>query len=624
MRDVLKLWSLELRRGRSMLIIASAAIALVGLIYFSGSLFKSGQIALRYLASLALIVTGWFVSSDVVRRDFRKKNIDFYLSLPIPDWKLYLAKYSASVMVFAFFASLPLAMLVTDSFAHNRNVEASVLLLTITALFLLLIQTMIFVWTVALRGEGCVLFSMTMTPLALLLLWPGLTWFYYPDNRHDQLDPFGLCVYVLGWTLFFIIGGLRLWIIGICRGRSLLKPGLFYFFVLAGTSLALWSVFQAIDITDYLVTLRKFEHTPGVEIVKGSFRVPEAIMKFNAQRSQRTEDLLALDFTKESSIPPEAYPAYCRQLGEFREALFSAYERELSRDGSPGLIPILSLLEKYPRETIPLLATYQWREDFRHPVPESRDFWFRGDRVSIMRFYRPVPGLTDFLKTLPRNNSGLLRVVAAPRDGLVMASDGTSYSGARPDPFFPSDDSLRNFLPGADREGWSRLGAVIEWVLKRNFSDRPFLGSELRKATDTMKLRMAAIAAERKLNIAVRPAEIPDHIRNFLLNRPQRSLTAQTRSIINHCLNLPYLRLREYLKTSGELPDDPAIVLTPEEKGRIELRYCVGTHRKHRSADKSESGRIFLHTNFTGLPEEQHLCLELPPAKNKRGEARHE
>lgn len=619
MRDLLKLWTLELRRGRWMLASALAAIALTALFCFGGILSYQTRNALGFIASFALLFIGGFVSSDVVARDFKDKTINFYLALPIPDWKLYLAKYLASFFVFAVFAALPLTLLV--AFNHRTFADTLLEVAAWIAALLLLLHAMTFVWTIMLRGDKALLFAMVLTPLALLLLWPGMIWIYDIGAIND-INRNSLTAGWLAWTLFFLIGGRLLWRTGVVRGRPLLKPGLLFFLALVGTSLASWALFHTIDITEYLATLRKFEHTPGIEIVRGPIDVSEAIMTFDEKKSGGSDALLTLDFDRKVTIPAEAYPAYYRKQNDLFEAIAKAIRNEAKLDNRTKLVALLRLQEKYPAETIPLLSSYIRRGRRGEKSPMLMEIWTLSGTANL-RTVPPSPELLNFYRALPRCTGQPIRVVADPDEQVAFSSDGTSWFGKNPERRWYCE-SLRNCLPGAATHGWSRFAAVLDWVLRHDFTFPPFAGFKLQKATDTMKLWMAALAAEHELNCAVPPEKIPDHIRNFLLTHPQELTTQRIRRIITTCQCLPYLRLREWQIRHGKLPDEPAVVLAPEEKGRLELRYCTGLGKKHQPIAKPGNEKLFLHISFTGLPDRQHLCLELPAENNQRGKANHE
>ncbi|MGE4563687.1 MAG: ABC transporter permease [Victivallaceae bacterium] len=618
MRDLLTLWSLELRRGRGMLVITLAVITVVSLICFSGIFSAQVRNATGLIAFFALLFVGCFVSSDVVARDFKDKTINFYLALPIPNWKLYLGKYLASLFVFTVFAALPITLLM-DS--YNKIINSTKLdFIAGIAAFLLLLHAMTFVWTIMLRGDKVLLFAMILTPLALLLFLPGMIWIY-DIGTFNVISRNSLTAGWLVWTLFFLIGGWFLWRIGVVRGRPLLKPGLLFLLALTGASLASWAVFQAIDITGYIVTLRKFEHTPGIEIVRGPLNVPEAIMTFDAKKSGG-DALITLDFDKKMTIPAEAYPVYYRKQKELCEAIAEAIRSEAKLDNRTKLVALLRLQEKFPAETIPMRSGYLRRGDHRHSIPMPVEL-SASPIIANLQAIPPSPELIDFYRALPRYNTQPIRVAAHPDAQRTFVTDGTSYPGKNPNPGRSYDGSLRNFLPGASMHGWNRFAAVFGWVIRHNFAFPPFAGSELQKATATMKVWMAALAAEHELNCAVPPEKIPEHIRNFQLSHPRELTTKRIMRIIATCQSLPYLRLREWQIREGKLPDDPGIVLTPEEKGYLELHYCAGFGSKHQPIDKPKDQKVFLHISFTGLPDRQHLCLELPIEK-KRGEASHE
>ncbi len=360
MKDFLTIWRLELRRQRLNLGIAFLMIVVLGVLAFGGIFPHAWKDNLAGTFLLTVPLGGLFLSLDVFTRDFQQGTSPFFFSLPVKPWKVYLAKYLFSAFLFlfilvisiimtAFFTSLgtlPWVVGWIDRLFDDRII-AVFQAMTAFAVILLYFHASIIMCCIAFRGTVGIAASFFLIPAVTFLLLPSFVWFSrdYPVTLYECVPL--ILVYVL---ILVFIGGIN-WCRGIGRGRSMWILALKSLGVLFAASVLSFGLFYGIQITEYMITLSRFENTPGIDIPMEKLSVIRSIWEGKAPKS--VDDVLDADLKTTVEIPVADYGKYADRLQRFFLESNDFLTHEISLKHYDRALRLLDVYESIPESVIP-------------------------------------------------------------------------------------------------------------------------------------------------------------------------------------------------------------------------------------------------------------------------------
>ncbi|MGE4563686.1 MAG: ABC transporter permease [Victivallaceae bacterium] len=581
MNEIWKIWALDFRRQRAVFLVIIPLAIVLELVVFYGGLTQTPREILMLAIVVLLPIAGYLVSADVWARDFRERTVDFYLALPVADGRVFFARYLSSFAVFALFIWLPLLLIaeyeasesgqlvishlcgkvfhLTNS--HRGRFFTPSLLVPVLAL-LLLIHTMQINWTLGLRGDKGLQAGFLLTPLALLALWPATVWLYTPELWTVAITNRAAVSFPLIASAFFLLGGFWLWTRGVGRGGRTGWMLVKLWSGLIALSLGAWVLFYAIEIPSYLVTLKRFEHTPGIDIVRGPQRVPEVIQNFRHGLKLKPEELAAADFSKSVEITAAAYPEYLQKRIFSSLRLKKAIDDSLLNHQYELAAKLIGRYREMPDLRLPQLSI-AYREINNRQNIGANPMTKSNFNLSSLKF--PLdPDALPFYRAMERI---LMRKAAPPEIKIIRLHE--------PENPITELDLAAN-LPGLDANGWKRIADVLAWVCKRDWGQAPFRGAMLRSATATMKHWIALSEYFRQL--ATRPPEKLPVAFAAQQENPVFSLWPQDdpvfASMRDHFFLLPYVRLQQYALEHGMFPESPGEMIKPGTPDPFQLEYC--------------------------------------------------
>ncbi len=589
MNEIGKIWGLDFRRQRAVLLVMIPLAVMLALIVFYGGLAQTPREILTLAIVVLLPIAGYLVSADVWARDFRERTVDFYLALPVADGKVFFARYLSSLAVFALFIWLPLLLIVDYGASEGGQPVIDVCrkafhlstpgwgrvpnpgLCGPGLALLLLIHAMQLNWTLGLRGDKGLQAGFLLTPLALLALWPATVWIYSPELYTVVITNRAAVSFLLIATVGFLLGGWWLWTRGVGRGG---RAGWMLVKLWGGLivlSVGAWVLFYAIEIPSYLVTLNRFEHTPGIDIVRGPQRVPEVIQKYRPGQKLKPEELAAADFSKSVEIPVAAYRQYKSKLLFFQVTLKKAIENSLTDRHYELAATLIKRFREMPDLRVPQLSSTCYMPG--NDMPERS--CINADpimRSTFILYILKFPAESDALPFYRAMEQILAQKAVLPKIKIVL-SDKPEH------PF--EEFYLAANLPGIETNGWKRIVEVLAWVC--DWRQTPIRGAKLRRATMTMThwiavseyFRQLATLPPEKLAIAFASQQKNPA---FVLQRWDDPVFE---SIRDHYFLLPYCRIQQYAIERGAFPKSPQQMLEPGEPEIFRLYYCMGTVNKH-------------------------------------------
>lgn len=625
MNEIWKIWALDFRRQRAVFLVMIPLAIVLELIVFYGGLAQTPCEILMLAIVVLLPIAGYLVSADVWARDFRERTIDFYLALPVVDGRVFLARYLSSLAVFALFIWLPLLLIADYQASESGQVVITHLCDKVFHLtnshsgrffnpglfgpafaLLLLIHAMQINWTLGLRGDKGLQTGFLLTPLALLALWPATVWIYSPEFWKVAITNRAAVAFMLITTAVFLLGGFWLWTRGVSRGGRTGWMLIKLWGGLALLSLGAWVVFYAIEIPSYLVTLKRFEQTPGIDIVRGPQQVPEAIENFYLKPKMKPEELAAADFSKTVEIPAAAYPEYLQKLIFTSLRLKKAIDDSLLNHRYELAAELIGRYREIPDLRLPQLSiAYREINNCQticaNPMTKSKLNLFT-------QTFPLAPDALPFYRAMER----ILMSKAAPPQIKIIRLD---------EPENPNTElDLAANLPGLDANGWERVADVLTWVCKRDWSQAPFRGAKLRSATATMRHWIALSEYFRQL-ATLPPEKLPLAFAAQKEN-PVFTLWLQDdpvfESIRDHYFLLPYCRIQQYAIEHGSFPKLPQQMLEPGEPEIFRLYYCTGSVNKHQLHTTLPQGHAPLRLHAQGQISSHCLPLVNPDAKGNK------
>ncbi|OQA88646.1 MAG: ABC-2 family transporter protein [Lentisphaerae bacterium ADurb.Bin242] len=653
--DFLKIGRFELRRQQMNLCIALPAILVfAGLVYggFFPYTWKDN------LAGIFLIVVPLgvlFLSLDVFTRDFQQGTAPILFTLPVKQWKVYLAKYLFSLFLFLLIVFLVYAITLLSCDDNslpkiigrlNQSRETNVAFAAVFypllpfTMILLYLHASITMWCIAFRGTGGIAAAFFLIPGVLFLLLPSFIWFTrdYSAAFYESIPQ--ILMYVV---IFVFIGGI-FWCRGIGLGRPMWILALKSLGILFAASLLSFVVFYGIQITEYMTTLAKFEKTPGIEIPMGKLSVIHAIWEGKVPKS--ADDVLNTDLKTMIEIPVEDYGKYYdRELAFVGNSNHFINEAVKAKNFDKAL-RLLDAYESIPEYVIPKV-TWQTRI---HTVSEptgkpgkivqrkKKEFIAFSDPYTPGYFiqYKYLLGTPSSGKekqpysylalpfekdTLPMIDAMIARLEKKPvwKDTpvkILPLGEKSLYSsdGKR----FSTDRALRDILPGLDKQGFERFRAAAAFVFKpcQQYESLWFLmsGGRLAPAITSMKAWMWSARLRADIAKDATCHEIPrfpDPAQNSSVIYDDYMMHQKYQNgILRKYLWLPRLKLRKYALEHGTLPEklsdafpENEIIHTAGDK-IYKLEYCVNPKQEDSYPPRS----INCH-DYTGTRRHPHLHL---------------
>ncbi len=581
MNEIGKIWALDFRRQRAVFLVMIPFTIMLALIVFYCGLAQTPREILMLAIVLLLPIAGYLVSVDVWARDFRERTVDFYLGLPVADGRLFIARYFSSLAVFALFIWLPLLLIAKYGASESGRPVIDVCRKTFylstpewgrvpnpglcgpALALLLLIHAMQLNWTLGFRSDKGIQAGFLLTPLALLALWPATVWLYSPELYTMVITNRAAVNFLMVATVAFLLGGWWLWTRGVGRGG---RTGWMLIKLCSGLvalSLGAWALFYAIEIPSYLVTLNRFEHTSGIDIVRGPQRVPEVIQNYRPGQKLQPEELADADFSRTVEIPAAAYRQYKSKLLFFQVTLKKAIENALTNHHYELAAPLITRFREMPDLRVPQLSSTHYMPG--NDTPErscvNADLTLKSH---FLLYLLKFPAESDALPFYRAMEQILASKAALPEIKIVL-SDKPEH------PF--EEFYLAANLPGIETNGWKRIVEVLAWVC--DWRQTSFRGAKLRRATMTMNhwiavseyFRQMATLPPEKLPIAVASQqENPD----FVLQRWEDPVFASMR---DHFFLLPYVRLQQHALEHGMFPKSPGEMIKPGTPDPFQLEY---------------------------------------------------